>query len=168
MALFVHLAPAKHVRAIRRAGIRCARPAGLPPEAPWGVFAVPVTPDFVATHQWLRELRRCRRQRTFLAVYFRLPDDEPVWFGHYARAPERTTAAQAVAAMSAATPALGYQAIVPRPVAPREIHAVRALPHALGWRYFPGAHGRKPCPYPCCLARGEYGARKLRQRLADG
>lgn len=135
---------------------------------PWGVFALPVTPNFVATHQWLRELRRCGGQRTFRAIYFHLPDNEPVWFGPCHGPWEQMTTAQAAATMMAADPGLGLEAIVLRAVVPREIHAVRALPPALGWRYFSGAHGRRPCTCLICLGGGEYGARKLRRRLGAG
>lgn len=68
MAMFVHIAPENRAKAILRAGIR--------PDRRWidhgkAVYAVPVTPNFFRTHQWLREMKR-RGQRTLVGVYFRL------------------------------------------------------------------------------------------------
>ncbi|MFD1044409.1 hypothetical protein ACFQ1S_01775, partial [Kibdelosporangium lantanae] len=68
MALFVHLTPEKNAKGIARSGIKLG---------PRGVFCVPMVPSYVISHQWLRELRR-GGQRTFVAVDFRIPDDEPV------------------------------------------------------------------------------------------
>lgn len=56
MAMFVHLALESRLPQIRRAGLSKLRPAFG--SFPGGVFAVPVTPDFVGSHQWLRELKR--------------------------------------------------------------------------------------------------------------
>ncbi|MBB4964377.1 hypothetical protein [Saccharothrix violaceirubra] len=70
MAMFTHLTPHDHVRSIMRTGLRA------------GSYRVPVLPSYAISHQWLRELRR-GGQRTFLAVDFRLPDDQPVTVGHY-------------------------------------------------------------------------------------
>ena len=53
VAKFVHLAPESQVARIRRHGIR-ARAAK--DAFPGGVFAVAVTRNFYASHQWLREL----------------------------------------------------------------------------------------------------------------
>jgi len=63
----------------------------------WGVFAVPVTDNYIRTHQWLRELHRFTQQ-ALVGVYFRLPDDEQVWLGRYNQAHQRVTAAAAAAA----------------------------------------------------------------------
>jgi hypothetical protein len=63
MALFVHLAPLEAVKRIRRSGIKAAK---------WrtGVYAMPVLPDFYASHQWLRELRIGHERQPVCAVYF--------------------------------------------------------------------------------------------------
>ena len=43
----------------------------------------------------------------------------------------------------------------------------RVLPQVVGWRYFPAAKGKPPfCTCKFCT-RGEYGARRLRERLGD-
>jgi hypothetical protein len=79
MAMFVHLAPESRIALIRRNGI--ARLRGAVGASPKGVFAVPVTRNFYASHQWLRELKR-RNQGPVVGIYFRIPDDQSVWLGH--------------------------------------------------------------------------------------
>src|SRR5579871_465899 len=94
MTMFVHLAPESQVARIRRVGIgRLRKGVG---ERPGGVFAVPVTRSFFISHQWLRELKR-RGQGAIAGVYFRIPDDESVWVGHYGQAHREMTAAGAAA-----------------------------------------------------------------------
>lgn len=163
MAMFVHLAPAARVEKIRRNGIRRLRQARG--SHPGGLFAVPVTPNFLISHQWLRELRR-RGEKNFVAVYFRIPDDEPVWLGHYGRQHQEMTAAAAVGEFRSADDKQGWQVIIPRAVEPKEIHRIKNVPQVVGWRYKPGAHGTKPCGCDFC-ARGSYGARRLRERYAS-
>jgi hypothetical protein len=162
MPIFVHLAPESRLTMIQRNGIRRLRRASG--DRPGGVFAVPVTRNFYVSHQWLRELKR-RGQGAISGVYFRLPDSEPVWVGHYGQVHRLMTAAQAVAEFQAADDRRGWEVIVPRRVDAREIHRVRSLPQVVGWRFSPGAKGKPPyCTCKYCT-RGEYGARRLRERL---
>jgi hypothetical protein len=162
MAMFVHLTPESRVKAILRNGIRRLRkPSGRPS----GVFAMPVTRNFHVSHQWLRELRR-RNQGTIAGVYFRIPDYQRVWIGHYNQAHQAMTAAQACALVMAAEVREGFEVIIPRAVGPNEIHRVRSLRQVVGWRYWPGSHGKQPCGCPFCQ-RGQYGARKLRERYEE-
>jgi hypothetical protein len=160
MAMFVHLAPESRVALIRRNGIRRLRkPWG---DRPGGLFAVPVTRNFYISHQWLRELKR-RGQGPIAAVYFRVPDKERVWVGHYNQAHRPMTAAEAVAEFLSAEACEGWEVIIPRHISAREIHRVRSLAQVVGWRYRPGAHGRRPCGCPFCQS-GLYGARRLREQ----
>jgi hypothetical protein len=157
----VHLTSAKVLRRIQRTGIK--------PEATRfgsaGVFAMPVTPNYVLSHQWTRELRKWGRGR-IVAVYFRVPDDEPVKVGHYGRPHEDMTAAQAVAAIMRQGPAaLGYEVVIPHGLPPQTISRTRLISSRVGWRHYPGAHGRRPCGCPACVARGEYNAQRLRERF---
>jgi hypothetical protein len=164
MAMFVHLAPTSQAALIRRNGISRLRQAqgNRPP----GIFAVPVTRNFYVSHQWLRELKR-RGQGAIAGVYFRLPDEEAVWVGHYGQAHRRMTAAEAVAEFMGAESSEGWEVIIPRRIAAREIHRVRSLPQVVGWRYFPGAKGKPPfCTCKYCT-RGDYGAARLRARLGS-
>ena len=99
MAMFVHLTPESRVALIRRNGIRrLRRPFG---DFPGGVFAVPVTRNFYVSHQWLRELKR-RNQGAIVGVYFRIPDEEEVWVGHYRQGHCWRSAAEAVGEFAAA------------------------------------------------------------------
>ncbi|WP_327150954.1 HEAT repeat domain-containing protein [Nocardia sp. NBC_01329] len=157
MALLMHLTPAKNARRIHRAGITAG---GLGR----GVFCMPVMPSYVLSHQWLRELRR-GGQRQIIAVHFRIPDNEPVLVGHYSATGTEMTAAEAVSVILHASDSRGYQIVVPRPVAPAELHRIRQVRQVTGWRYHPDAHGRRPCACPACLGRGEYKAADLRRRF---
>ncbi|MFL5241942.1 MAG: hypothetical protein ACJ8FY_07525 [Gemmataceae bacterium] len=162
MAMFVHLAPESRIAVIRRNGIRrLRRPRN---DFPAGVFAVPVTANFYISHQWLRELKR-RNQGSIAGVYFRIPDNEQVWLGHYNQGHRSMSAAEAVKEFMAAEDAQGWEVIVPRRIEAFEIHRVRRMPQVVGWRYFPSAKGKPPfCTCKFCI-RGDYGARKLRERL---
>ena len=162
MAMFVHLTPESQIALIRRNGIgRLLRAWG---DRPGGLFAMPVTRDFQVSHQWLRELKR-RGQGAIAGVYFRIPDDQRVWVGHYGQAHRPMTAAEAVAEFSASDNREGWEVIIPRRVDAKEIHRVRSLPRVVGWRYAPGAKGKPPfCTCKYCT-RGEYGAARLRARL---
>jgi hypothetical protein len=159
VAMFVHLAAESRVALIRRNGIRrLRRPWG---EFPGGVFAVPVTRSFYVSHQWLRELKR-RNAGPIAGVYFRIPDDELVWVGHYGQAHHWMTAAEAVGEFLAAESREGWEVVIPRRIEASEIHRTRRLPQVVGWRYKPGSHGTKPCGCDFCQ-RGLYGARRLRE-----
>lgn len=157
MPLLVHLTSDHAARAVRRSGIRTSWHRHVDAR---GVFCMPVLPSYVLTHQWGRELRK-RGYRTTMAVRFRVPDDEAVWGGHFNRKPERMTAAEAVALVGAHPDPRGFELFVPRSVAAGEIHDLRHVNRLTGWRYYPDAHGHRPCPCPWCV-RGEYGARKIR------
>ncbi len=159
MTSFVHLTSAKHSDHVRRTGIK-ASPAYAHPRA---VFAMPVVPSFLHTHQWMRELRKWGRG-PLVGIYFRVPDDEIVWVGRYNRVHQAMTAAEAAATiMRADGGALGYEVILTHAIAPAAIHRIRSLPRVVGWRHFPGAHGRRPCGCPGCVARGQFNAQRLRE-----
>lgn len=155
MALFVHIAPERAVRSIRRTGLKTAKHSR-------GVFALPATPDFYASHQWLRELRRFT-PGSLQAIYFRLPGDTPVIFGHYGGPHTDGTADQAVAGLMAAEDKLGWEAIVLSNVSAKSITSIRPLRQLIGWRFYPGAKGRAPCGCPGCMSRGEPFSRKLKE-----
>jgi hypothetical protein len=159
MAMFVHLTAERNVNAILRNGISRLRRSS---KYPAGIFAMPVTRNFYVSHQWLRELKR-RGHGPVAGVYFRIGDKEVVWVGHYNQPHVSMTAAQALSLIDRQHSAEGFQVIIPRRIARSEIHRVRRLSQLLGWRYFPGSHGKKPCPCPVCV-RGDYGARKIREK----
>src|SRR5262245_58680725 len=141
MALFVHITSDKNIASIRNSGIRVSAYAR---DVPRSVFAVPVTPNFVMTHQWLREMRRSG-QRTLCAIYFRIPDDEVIYSGRYNQLHTKRTAARTVAWWLEATDTTGYEVLIPRKIDKREIVRVRHLRQVIGWRYSPESHSRPFC-----------------------
>lgn len=186
MPVFVHLTSHRNVAAIRRGGIALVKRR----LRPRGVYAMPVTRNFQVSHQWLREMKR-HGGGTIVAIYFRVPDDEPVEVGHYNSLHRPMTAAEAAALMldaetrdpvaervrdkasravrrNAALPSSpeGYEVVIPRRIEPNEIIRVKSLPQVVGWRYMPGANGRPPCTCLCC-ERGSYGIRKLLRRVEE-
>ena len=186
MPVFVHLTSHRNVPSIRRGGISL-RKRRLRPR---GVYAVPVTPNFYISHQWLRELRRTGAG-TVVGVYFRIPDDEMVEVGHYNSLHRTMTAAEAAGLIAAAaeleptearkrdrasravqrggrlpSSPEGFEVVIPRRIEPSEILRIKALPQVIGWRYRPGAHGERPCTCLCC-ERGSYGIRKLLRRVEE-
>jgi hypothetical protein len=162
MAMFVHLAPESRAATIRRNGISRLRKADN--DFPGGVYAVPVTRSFTISHQWLRELKR-RNQGAIAGIYFRIPDEEQVWVGHYRLAHRWMSAAEAVHEFNTAEDARGWDVIIPRRIDSSELHRVRQLPQVLGWRYSPESKGKPPfCTCKFCT-RGEYGSNRMRERL---
>jgi hypothetical protein len=165
MAMFVHLAPESRVALIKRNGIRRLRRARG--DFPGGVFAIPITRNFYVSHQWLRELKR-RNCGSIAGVYFRIPDHERVYVGHYNHAHRWMSAAEAVAEFMAAEDANGWEVVIPRRIEASEIHRARRLSQVIGWRFCPTAKGKPPfCTCKFCT-RGDYGARRLRGRLGPG
>ncbi len=162
MAMFVHLALESKSAHIKRVGIsRIRQPFG---DCPGGVYAVPVVRDFYVSHQWLRELKR-RNAGPIVGVYFRIPDADPVWLGHYNQHHRKMTAAESVAELDTSDDAQGWEVVIRRRIASKEIHRIRKLPQVVGWRYFPDAKGKPPfCSCKFCT-RGEYGSNALRKRL---
>lgn len=158
MAMFVHLTAESRVKNIRRNGISRLRKGQ---NGKRGIFAMPVTRSFYVSHQWLRELKRFQSS-PIVGVYFRIDDRERVLIGHYNQAHRQMTAAEAVAEVMASERAEGFEVVIERKIEASEIHRFRTLPQVVGWRYYPQAHGRKPCGCPFCQ-RGQYGARKLRE-----
>jgi hypothetical protein len=164
MAMFVQLTTESRTSRVRRNGIVRLRKAFG--SSPVGVYAVPVTRNFYASHQWLRELKR-RNQGPISGVYFRVPDSQPVWLGHYGQAHRLLSAAEAIAQFTEADDPLGWQVVIPRAIEAKEIHKIRRLPHVVGWRFSPTSMGKPPfCTCKFCT-RGEYGSAKLRKRLGS-
>ena len=155
----VHLTPEKYLARIRRTGISATSRHG------WGcrgVYAMPILPSFVTSHQWLRELRR-RGSGTMVAVDFVIDDTEAVLVGHFTAPHTTMPVAAAAALIRAAESPFGYEIVVPRRIAPAEIAKVRAVPQLVGWRVSPRAKGQQPCGCPVC-ATGGYGDAKIRRR----
>lgn len=164
--MLVHLAPAKLEPKIRRGGLR-------PGEGLFGdgrsrqLYAFPVLPSYTLTHQWTREILKWRRQ-PLVGVYFRVVDDEPVEVGRYGRPLRKLAAGKAVAEVLKAPDPRGLEIVLRRAIGPGEIIRIAPVRGVTGWRHMPDAHGRKPCGCPGCVARGEPGGRRLRERYERG
>lgn len=158
MAQFVHFASDRSIASIRRVGLRKGK-------GRQGVYAVPVTPDFYRSHQWLRELL-IHNPGPLHAVYFRLAGTAPVLFGTYRDGHVLGTADAAAGFLMAMDQPLGFEAILLEAVSPDAITSIKPMRQVTGWRYFPGAKGRKPCGCPVCLRRGEPFSQKIRRKFA--
>lgn len=91
---------------------------------------MPVVPNYLLSHQWVRELKR-QGFRVAVGVYFRIPDDELVWAGLYNKEKQLVAASQA-AAQLANEESLGFEVIIPRSVSASEIRSIRSLPKIWG------------------------------------
>lgn len=163
MAMFVHLTAESRVPRILRNGIARLRKAwGVKPA---GIYAMPVSRNFYASHQWLRELKR-GKNGPLAGIYFRIPDEQMVWIGHYGQAHRLVTAAEAIAQFAIADDPYGWEVVVPRRIEAKEIHKTCRLPQVIGWRFYPKAKGKLPCTCKYCSGGG-YGSAKLRKRLGS-
>ena len=125
MAMFVHFAPVSELASIKRHGLRARRKSR-------GVYVVPATPDFYASHQWLRELRRCHGNATLMAIYFRVAGDTPALYGRYGGPHAIGTADMAVAALMTAEQPLGFETILDGPFPPSVITSYRTVRQVTG------------------------------------
>jgi hypothetical protein len=156
MISFLHIADKNDEQSIIKNGLRSTkRKTGLR-----GVYAVPVVPSYESTHQWARELKR-RGVRTLICVQFKIPNNESVMIGRYNGEKLQMTASEVAAAVMKHTDPMGLEVIIPRRIMPKEITKTYLAPRLTGWRYFPGAKGKKPfCRCKFCN-RGEIRAQRL-------
>ena len=96
-----------------------------------------------------------------IGVYFRAPDDQPVWVGHSGQAHRWLSASEAVAQFAAADDPFGWEVVLPRRIEAKEIHNTRRLRQVIGWRFHPQAKGKPPlCRCKFCSGKrlqGWYG-----------
>lgn len=161
MATFVHLTPEKKIQSILRAGIKPQEVYSLEEETK-GVFCMPLTQDYFATHQWLRELKR-QGQKTFKAVHFKLPDNEEVWFGKYGYRSDKikVKASEAVKLLNESEDKQGLEIIITRKILPKEIVKVVDVNKNVGWRYYPGAHNTKLCKCRGCISTRDFKGKSI-------
>lgn len=139
MTLMVHLCPVKDLKKIERSGIKPSKNLGV-------VFAVPVVESYLVTHQWARELVRDGNGPR-AAVYFEVDDQIIVEAGSYYDRDEKRsmmTAAEAAKLLRSAEDPMGFEVRIPTKIEPKAIKRTAILAKAVGWRYFPGAHGKDP------------------------
>ena len=159
--MFVHLTNEKNRNSIIRDGIKQEKIHYE--DVSRGVFCMPVISDFYATHQWLREMKMSNSANNIIAIYFKIPDDESVFYGQFNGEMTKTTAAAAHKIFDELEDKMGFQVIVQRKILKSEITKVKNLPQTIGWRHFPKAHERKRCLCPACLWRGAYGATRTKE-----
>jgi hypothetical protein len=156
MVSFIHIADKNSEQAIRRAGISAPkRRSGIR-----GVYAMPVTPNFAATHQWARELKR-RGTKTLICVQFKIPNEESVLVGKYNGEKLAMTAAEALGTILKHTDPMGLEVIIPRRINPDEIARTYLAPRIVGWRYYPLAKGKPPFCHCKWCNRGEIRASRI-------
>jgi hypothetical protein len=156
MISFLHIADKNDEGSILKNGLRSAKRK----TGPRGVYAVPVVPSYATTHQWARELKR-RGARTLICVQFKIPSDESVFVGKYNGDKLEMTASEAAAAVLKHTDPMGLEVIIPRRIMPKEITRTYLAPRITGWRYYPGAKGKKPFCHCKFCNRGEIRAKRL-------
>lgn len=105
MAKFVTIKTMKRAQAIERSGIIKAHQANFlittqrkgyrgDNHRAKVVYAMPVSINYVASHQWIAEIRRWYAHMPVSAIYFDLPDEQLVYCGHYAGVKDKKTAAE--------------------------------------------------------------------------
>ncbi len=172
MTMLVHLIDDRQRASIKRSGIRgefaTLRSGGGNVEISRAVYAMPVMPNYFATHQWLRELKR-RGMRTISGVHFRHRSDAMVWVGRYDGDHRNVPLGHAVSLIMAEPDPRGWQVVIPKSIPANAIHAVRAVPQVVGWRYSPDSHDRGPwkCLCDSCNEglKGDIKSMALRRRL---
>jgi hypothetical protein len=166
MPRFVHITALSEANKIRRNGIAATRLKDWIKGYDRFVWAFPVLGSYTLTHQWSRELKRWGRS-ALAAVTFEIGDGEPVFCGHYNSPRTPMTAAEATGVILGVGDPRGYEIVIPRRIAAREITGIAELPRAIGWRYAPSVKN-KPlwlCDCPVCLPRGEVKAARYRDRV---
>lgn len=104
MAKFVSIKTLKRAQKIERNGYIKAYPAPVrsavtdrrPQFFQWEkvIFAMPVTPNYLLSHQWIAEISRCYRHSPVSAIYFEIPDDEMVYAGQFSASKVFASAAE--------------------------------------------------------------------------
>lgn len=169
--MVVHLFDSRNAASIRRGGVRGAAAsisiARDRVEVASAVYVMPVLPNFFASHQWLRELKR-RGMRTIAAAYIKLRSDTMVWCGTYNGEHRWITLGHATALIMQEPDPRGWEVVLVNDVPAKAVHAIRDVPQVIGWRYFPDAHAKGPwkCLCDACL-RGLRGEIKSRRFLAN-
>jgi hypothetical protein len=128
-------------------------------EHPHVLFAMPMTPDFGLTYQWMRELRRWHDER-LIAVHLRLPSEEEVLVGRYNQRHIRMPLGEAIRRLLRAPE--GNEIVVLRPVRAKEVARIQEVTQRVGWIETPEQHGKSDCLCPACLP---HGARDLMRRV---
>ena len=157
MAVLVHITKAENKNNILRSGIKTGKYSK-------SLYFMPLIQDFLISHQWARELKR-NGIKNFMAIDFKLPKDEPIWFGKYFEGHKKLPLNIAIGMFLDQEEKYGYEFILERKVEPKEIIKTRTIQKPMGWRYEPNAHGKEPCPCPMCILKGGYKTANLKEKV---
>lgn len=100
MPIFVHLADKNDSNKILNGGIKIGKNRK-------GIYCMPVTQNFLVSHQWLRELKRTG-VKNIVGVYFRLNSAEKVWAAPYNKVHKEITIGTAIKHLMQLADPLGY------------------------------------------------------------
>lgn len=174
MTMLVHLIDERATASVKRSGLQgreyTFKTDGELATLNDAVFAMPVLPNFYASHQWLRELKR-RGMRCIAAAYFRQRADAMVWVGRYNREHRFVPLGHAAGLIMREPDPRGWQLVLPSSVPAKAIHAIRDVPQVIGWRYFPESHDDGPwkclCDYCVKSFSGGLKSRAYLRRLVN-
>ncbi len=164
MSVFLHVTQEKNIKNIKKNGIKGRK---INENIPSGVFCMPVTQSYYMSHQWVREMKRWAEGKNISGIYFRIKNKEDVWCGHYNKEHVKISAGEAVKLAMENKTGEGWEVILPGKVELKDIIKYKKLPQTVGWRYFPGSHGRKLCLCPACIKEGSYKSIKIRLNRYD-
>lgn len=164
MSVFIHVTEEKNIKNIKKQGIKGRK---INEEVGYGIFCMPVTQNYYMSHQWVREMKRWAEGKNVAGVYFRIKNKEEVWCGHYNKELVKISAGEAVKLAMENKTGEGWEVILPRKVEVKDIVKYKKLPQTVGWRYFPGSHGKKLCFCPACIKEGSYKSIKIRVNKYD-
>lgn len=94
---------------------------------------MPAARRFYVSYQWLRELKE-RGHLSVAGLYFRVPDSELVWVGHYCNSHQKMTADKAAALFMREKRPQGFEVIIPRTIEPGQIYRIHHLAQVLPWQ----------------------------------
>jgi len=155
MARLVHITAEENEKKILNSGIKPNK-FGL-------VYFMPHMDSMIISHQWARELKRFGI-KNFIAIDFKLPKDEMVWYGKYSRQYKLLPLNQAISLFMKEVDKLGFEFFIERKIEIKEIKKVKQIPKPMGWRYQSHAHGTKPCTCPMCIQSGGYKTNALKEK----
>lgn len=153
MAKFVTIKTKKSAERAKRSGqIKGYKFSyGLMPEsdgklvlARWdkGVFVMPVSPNYLLSHQWIAEIERCYKHVPISAIYLEIPDETKVYYGHYAGYKQIATASEVSGYFyekiesDEISSLLGFEVIIPC----NSLTGITKVKHYIkrvGWRIYP-------------------------------
>lgn len=159
MTTLIHITNADLENSIKKNGIKTGKKSNI-------VFFMPVTQNYLISHQWARELKRFGI-KNFIAVYFKIDKTDQVWHGQYFKEHKKDTINSAVAEFNVLEDQLGYEFFIDRKIQAKEIVKIIQIPKPMGWRYSATAHGTRPCGCPMCLQFGGYKTRQFREFVTN-